>query len=379
MSSEALEKVKQLRKKHSREVLSEYIRVQTSDLYDHHPARATLTTIAFLQVNDENAAVPAESQFKGDYTGWCYASQEYISHRVGKSLRQTIRDLELFEQDGVVITREWHDSHGYPHKEYHVVEDVVTAHQREVGDRRPKRNNRVYKANKGSFSSTNQPKSHMSSQPLPRDMSAVTHMSTQPSTHMSSQPSATADMRLEGVDLGGFVSGGKRGRLEASSVADAPGLESVASLEDKKKVKTSNVRGVVANQDQKPNQPRKPIPNRIAYKDTAFKHWKPGMLLPSCRRCKNILQPEEHHECPGWRQGELEDGYLPIAPKGTEVLKKRTYTFEDYDEEGIPLEDKIAADEDDRSGYEDWDDDHHPALGAAAAPTGKGFDVEEAE
>ena len=81
--------------------------------------RAILREIASLQVNDEQAKVPEDSPFKGDYTGWCYASQRYIAARVGCSERWVRKCVERFEKDGVTEVREWVDSNGYPHTEYH--------------------------------------------------------------------------------------------------------------------------------------------------------------------------------------------------------------------------------------------------------------------
>jgi hypothetical protein len=43
-----------------------------------------------------------------------------------------------------------------------------------------------------------------------------------------------------------------------------------------------------------------PVPNRLAYKDTAFKDWKPGMRVPKCRVCEGVLYPEENHVCSGF-------------------------------------------------------------------------------
>src|SRR5580704_4877120 len=43
-----------------------------------------------------------------------------------------------------------------------------------------------------------------------------------------------------------------------------------------------------------------PVPNRIAYKDTAFRDWKPGMRVPPCHVCGGLLFPEENHVCSGF-------------------------------------------------------------------------------
>lgn len=44
-----------------------------------------------------------------------------------------------------------------------------------------------------------------------------------------------------------------------------------------------------------------PVPNRICYAGTAFKNWKPGMPVPPCRVCGDLLHPEENHVCPGFK------------------------------------------------------------------------------
>ena len=58
-----------------------------------------------------------------------------------------------------------------------------------------------------------------------------------------------------------------------------------------------------AKQGQKPTVVKAdlgPVPNRIAYKDTAFKDWKPGMRVPKCQVCEGVLYPEENHVCSGF-------------------------------------------------------------------------------
>ncbi|MGD0181740.1 MAG: hypothetical protein ABSC15_18170 [Terriglobales bacterium] len=47
-------------------------------------------------------------------------------------------------------------------------------------------------------------------------------------------------------------------------------------------------------------KPRGPAPNIICYATTAFKDWKPGMKLPKCRVCGDILFPKDNHVCPGF-------------------------------------------------------------------------------
>ena len=160
MNKELQEKLNRIRKSQNRKVMSEYIRIQESDLYDYQPCRATLTTIAFLQVNDEKAHTPPDSPFAGDYVGWCWMSQAKLALRVGKSEPQVQRDIAKFKKDGVIQVRQWRDSNQALHNEYHVIEDVVTAHQRKEGEPRPARSNRNYKdyENKGAFKKGTDPR-----------------------------------------------------------------------------------------------------------------------------------------------------------------------------------------------------------------------------
>src|SRR5579863_5915601 len=182
---EKKEMVERVRKAKNREVMSEFIRIGQSDLYDwQETRRAVLKEIAFLQVNDEKTKVPDHSPFKGRYTGWCYASQKFIACRVGCSERWVRDCVKVFEKDGVIETRTWTDHLGYPHKEYHVIEDVVTARQRPKGyleeDRnRPQRGGNK-KANAGSFKLGNKARSHRNGQPLPQEESADSHRNGQP-------------------------------------------------------------------------------------------------------------------------------------------------------------------------------------------------------
>jgi len=100
---------------------------------------------------------------------------------------------------------------------------------------------------------------------------------------------------------------------------------------------------MVAEQEPKPDQnqrrqgtnvkgKRSPVPNRIAYKDTAFKDWQPGMKVPVCRVCQGLLPPRENHECPG---------YYPKYPG----IRS-----------DIPFEERKAMRE---AARDDWDDDQY--------------------
>jgi len=91
----------------------------------------------------------------------------------------------------------------------------------------------------------------------------------------------------------------------------------------------------------------KPLTNRLCYPEL-YADWlrrkaKRGGVspqLPKCRRCGDTLFWEENHVC---------EGYVPKYPDPEVRAAVRSYqTFEDFDE----------PEEDDLSGYEDWDDDH---------------------
>jgi hypothetical protein len=399
MKQELKEQLARIRKSQNRVVMSEFIRIATSDLYDFNPGvRATLREIALLQVTKEDASVPEESPFKGDYIGWCWMSQKNLALRVGKSESQVHRDIQKFEKDGVIAVRSWRDSNGNPHNEYHVIEQVVQDHQRpeDKDAPRPKRNKRVYKSNKGSFSAGNQPKSHTASQALPYSMSAVatqhvtrSHTASQPSSHTASHEISTDEMPLKGVALEGFkfLEGFDLPVTTASARASAvppsagTGRDSVLVDEEREpktskgsigfkqdkpvavvlKASTVEVLGAEARQKQQQSQnqkpsaaitkgEKKPLPNRLCYPEL-FKgrigpkgEWLGGKL-PRCRRCAAILFPEENHDCPGYLEGgESHLGeyvYHPIAPKGT--------TLHDP-------EDRLTRRE---ASYDDWDDDHY--------------------
>ena len=94
---------------------------------------------------------------------------------------------------------------------------------------------------------------------------------------------------------------------------------------------------------------KKPLPNYLCYPE-AFKDWRPGRLLPKCRVCGDILQRNENHVC---------EGFVPKYPDPEVRAAVRSYqTFDDFDE----------PEEDDLSGYEDFDDDHLPRAAAREGP-----------
>ena len=140
-------------------------KITDSTLYDHQPAaRFLLVQLAVLAMKEESD-YPEDSPFQDDKVGWCWMSQEGLSLKIGTdSGGRTVRNwITRFIKDEVIIPRKWRDDNGTPHSEYKVVESVVDANQRPpkkkdaiaVRGSRNKEGSR--KANKGSFTTANQP------------------------------------------------------------------------------------------------------------------------------------------------------------------------------------------------------------------------------
>lgn len=78
-----------------------------------------------------------------------------------RCMEETVGDwIERFRKDGVIKYRMWKDDNHTPHAEYKIVESMFDAHQRPHFRRdavRPPRYKEKRKANKGSFTTINQP------------------------------------------------------------------------------------------------------------------------------------------------------------------------------------------------------------------------------
>jgi hypothetical protein len=220
-------KLERFRKGKARKVTSQYIRIGESDLYDYEPVRrAILKEIAFMQVNDEQTQIPKDSPFKGRYEGWCYASERRLANRVGTTEGYVRECVRLMEKDGVIETREWRDPRGFPHQEYHVVEEVVTAHQRAEGymeyERKTPRRGGNKQPNKGSFQLGNKvratavgSRSHRSPQP---NATAVGSRKPPQSTAVEPPQFAADSETAVGCDKGGIDLGGLKLQEVLSSV-----------------------------------------------------------------------------------------------------------------------------------------------------------------
>jgi hypothetical protein len=139
------------------------IQIQNSELYDWNSTkRMTLLVIAFGQRTNENAYVPEDmpDSLKNDIIGWCDMSQWRLAQRVGITEDHVCVVLGELEADKAIFVRSWTDSNNAEHNQYMVNESVIRLTQRPEHKRDSKRPPRYKKkrgANKGSFSSTNQP------------------------------------------------------------------------------------------------------------------------------------------------------------------------------------------------------------------------------
>jgi hypothetical protein len=141
-------------------------KITDSSLYDGQPAaRFLLVQLAVLAM-DEDSEYPddAPEKYKADKEGWCWMSQPKLSLKIGTDSdgRTVRRWIARFQEDGVIQYRDWHDDNGTLHAEYKVVESVVDAFQRPAKKEdamaaRPKRYSVPRTANRGSFSTANQP------------------------------------------------------------------------------------------------------------------------------------------------------------------------------------------------------------------------------
>jgi hypothetical protein len=215
---------------------------------------------------------------------------------------------------------------GYPHQEYHVEEEVVTAHQRAEGfmeyERKAPRRGGNKQANKGSFAPGNKvratahdSRSHRTPQPNATALGSRNPPHTTavepPHTAADSGTAAGCDeyvVGLGGIDpQAGFDLGGTNtasGTASASSAlraaeGRAKGYRDVVTTDQNLKSLDVMARRKGTGQSQIIMEPNKPWPNRLCYPE-AFKGWKPGMRVPKCKRCQENLQPNENHVCQGF-------------------------------------------------------------------------------
>jgi hypothetical protein len=319
-----------VRKSRNREVFSTYICVGESDLYDwNEMRRAVLKEIAFMQCGKENTKIPPDSPFKGQYEGWCYASQRKLANRIGCMEDYIQKCIMVFEKDGVIEVRRWTDPYGYPHSEYHINDAVVDAHHRPEDymrheRKRPRRGGNT-KPNAGSFRKGNRAASKSqegkefevepsassavatrSVSRLPPDSSAVRHPIVQPFATRSVSRFETAELASEGVELGSIDSGG------SSLVRNNPASGLASAAAGAAELESSGVGSSNQKTNQNPigqiTKGKRALTNRDTY-PKLYADWKKfGGRLPKCRRCQEIIcfnTDEPAHVC---------EGYVPKYP-----------------------------------------------------------------
>lgn len=137
-------------------------KITDSSLYDWNAtARFLLSQIAVLRMDeDSNYPDDAPPEFKEDKVDWCWMAQYKLALKIGKSESQVQRLITRFRKDGVIFYRDWIDDNSVVHAEYKINEKVLDAYQRPSQSRdvdRPPRYKVKRKANRGSFSTQNQP------------------------------------------------------------------------------------------------------------------------------------------------------------------------------------------------------------------------------
>jgi hypothetical protein len=150
--------------KAAKEIKSLDIKIMESDLYDWNSlARFLLCIIARSQRTNKNAFIPPDMPqwMQDDIIGWNDSAQWRIALRAGNDPEYAEEVLLKLEEDEAIEVRTWRDSTGTLHNQYRVNEALVMARQRPSQtkdvERSPRR--KVKRTgNKGSFSSTNQPK-----------------------------------------------------------------------------------------------------------------------------------------------------------------------------------------------------------------------------
>ena len=140
--------------------------IMESSLYDNSPtARLILNQLVALAMK-EDSRYPKDSPYGDDKVDWCWMAQWELSLRCGlDSDGRTLRYwIARFREEETIFYREWWDEYGTHHAEYKVNREPFLAFQRPDNKEaalasRPGRYAKgSRKANKGSFSKTNQPK-----------------------------------------------------------------------------------------------------------------------------------------------------------------------------------------------------------------------------
>ena len=140
--------------------------VMDSNVCDHNPtARMLLLCLALGARSKADGWTPEDmpDSIKEDIVGWCDRSQWKLMLRVGCSESSVQKMVLAFEKLGAIKIRRWEDDNGAEHDLYKINREYFEAHQRPDFKRKvdvvrpPRYVEGSRKANKGSFSKTNQP------------------------------------------------------------------------------------------------------------------------------------------------------------------------------------------------------------------------------
>ena len=145
------------------------IKVQEIEKYEWNPSMRFLLLILVLgtrREKDDYEDTWAPSGWTAEeMVGWCDMAQWRLAQRVGLTEGRINQMLKQLEDDGFIHIEGWTDPDtGKLHCRYQVIEEMVDASQRPSHTPKTKRGDRYSnpdkprKANKGSFSSKNQPK-----------------------------------------------------------------------------------------------------------------------------------------------------------------------------------------------------------------------------
>jgi hypothetical protein len=138
------------------------IQIVQSEIADWNPTgRMFLLVLALGTRTNPEAYLPEDCPYtKAECLGWCDMSQWRLALRVGCSESQINRMVARFEKEGVIRVRHWTDDNNTQHCMYQLIDEMVKFKQRpsqKPDTKRPSRYSVKRGANKGSFSTRNQP------------------------------------------------------------------------------------------------------------------------------------------------------------------------------------------------------------------------------
>jgi hypothetical protein len=304
----------------NRLAFSDYIAVSESTWYDFAPVmKSVLLMISFMQVYDGKKAVKSlhrDHPWKNDIEGWCFASQAYLGARTGTSEEVVRKYVARFEDDHVIEKRTWIDKMGYPHCEYRINREVVDSKhwpadlRTFLETRTPARRGGNKSGNKGSFQKGD-------GRPRGKASGIVSqhHRNNEPSatgivSHNPPESSASDQRNLQPEGNGCEFRQGQSGSGQSVLGSEDLGRTITASgiASGSLRSPREEVLGRSATFKSKPARPwnlepikyKTSLRNKDTYPDL-FDGWRPGMLVPKCKRCQALLHPSEPaHVCEGY-------------------------------------------------------------------------------